>query len=247
LRRLVEIGFPELGEVFEDPICDSALAVLRLAPTASVAARRRLPTLAQARRPQGSRGLGSGKARRLQELARETVAPPELEAQVALEVQLLLEQYDLLGRQIEVAEKRVAELLDGEVARRLQSIPAVGPATAAAFMAEIGDIWRFDDIDQVVAFAGVHPKEMSSGRKGERPGTSWHMAKTGNPYLRAALYRMALVGIQHNPVIRQHYAKKRAAGHSPMNALGHCMAKALDLVWGVWRSGRDFDPSIRRT
>ncbi|MBJ7607137.1 MAG: hypothetical protein JF885_12715 [Candidatus Dormibacteraeota bacterium] len=60
-----------------------------------------------------------------------------------------------------------------------------------------------------------------------------------------ALYRMAVVGTKHNPVIRQHYAKKLAAGRSPMNAIGHCMAKALDLVWGVWRSGRDFDPALR--
>jgi hypothetical protein len=28
-----------------------------------------------------------------------------------------------------------------------------------------------------------------------------------------------------------------------MNSLGHCMAKALALVWGVWRGGRDFDPA----
>lgn len=26
-----------------------------------------------------------------------------------------------------------------------------------------------------------------------------------------------------------------------MNALGHCMRKALSLVWGVWRNGKDFD------
>jgi len=28
-----------------------------------------------------------------------------------------------------------------------------------------------------------------------------------------------------------------------MNAIGHCMSKALAIVWGVWRSGRDFDPT----
>ena len=27
-----------------------------------------------------------------------------------------------------------------------------------------------------------------------------------------------------------------------MNAVGHCMGKALSLVWGVWRNGTDFDP-----
>jgi len=69
------------------------------------------------------------------------------------------------------------------------------------------------------------------------------MAKTGNAYLRAAAYRMAIVGIRHNPLIAAHYARKRAAGKSKMNAVGHCMSKALSLVWGVWRGGRDFDPN----
>jgi hypothetical protein len=29
-----------------------------------------------------------------------------------------------------------------------------------------------------------------------------------------------------------------------MNALGHCMKKSLALVWGVWRSGKDFDEKL---
>ena len=52
---------------------------------------------------------------------------------------------------------------------------------------------------------------------------------------------MAVMGLQRNPVIAAHYARKRAAGKSKMNALGHCMSKALSLVWGVWRNGQDFD------
>ncbi len=36
------------------------------------------------------------------------------------------------------------------------------------------------------------------------------MAKTGNAYLRTALYRMAIVGIRQDPTIRAHYARKRA-------------------------------------
>ena len=46
------------------------------------------------------------------------------------------------------------------------------------------------------------------------------MSKTGNAHLRAAAYRMAIVGVQHNPVIRAHYERKRAVGKSKMNALG---------------------------
>jgi transposase len=243
LIRLVELGFPELGELFDDPTCRTAREVLRIAPTARAAVRRRTSTLANANAGPGRRRLGVAKAERLQAAAADSIAVPELDAEVTFEVGLLLDQYDLLERQIADADARVAGLLDGELARRLQTIPGVGPSITAALLAEIGDIERFTDFDQLLAFAGVHPAERSSGKKGSNPETAWHMSKAGNSHLRAAAYRMAVVGISHNPVIRAHYERKRAAGKSKMNALGHCMRKALSLVWGVWRNGQDFDPN----
>jgi transposase len=245
LIRLVELGFPELGELFDDPTCRTAREVLRIAPTARAASRRRTVTLAHANAGPGHRRLGETKAERLQAAAAESIAVPELDAEVAFEVGLMLDQFDLLERQIEAADARVASLLDGEIARRLRTIPGVGPSIAATLLAEIGDIARFSDFDQLLAYAGVHPAERSSGRKGASPETAWHMSKAGNSHLRAAAYRMAVVGVQHNPVIAAHYARKRAAGKSKMNALGHCMRKALSLVWGVWRNDQDFDPNWR--
>jgi transposase len=242
LVRLVELGFPELGELFDDPTCRTAREVLRIAPTATAARRRRTATLANANGGAGRRRLGNARARQLQAAAVDSIAVTELEHEVAFEVGLMLDQFDLLEGQITEAEQRVAGLLDGELARRLQTIPGVGPAIAAALIAEIGDISRFEDFDQLLAFAGVHPAERSSGMKGANPETSWHMSKAGNAHLRAAAYRMAVMGLVHNPVIRAHYERKRAAGKSKMNALGHCMRKALSLIWGVWRNGQDFDP-----
>jgi len=242
LIRLVELGFPELGELFDDPTCRTAREVLRIAPTARAAVHRRTATLANANAGPGHRRLGQARAERLQGAAADSIAVPELDAEVAFEVGLLLDQFDLLERQITEADRHVAGLLDGELARRLQTIPGVGPSSVATLIAEIGDIARFDDFDQLLANAGVHPAERSSGRKGANPETAWHMSKAGNAHLRAAAYRMALVGVQHNPVIAAHYARKRAAGKSKMNALGHCMRKALSIVWGVWRNGQDFNP-----
>lgn len=242
LVRLVELGFPELGELFDDPACRTAREVLRVAPTAAVARKRRTSTLASANAGPGHRRLGATKAARLKAAADESIAVAELDEEVAFEVGLLLDQYDLLEDQISAAEDHLASLLDGELARRLQTIPGVGPATCAVLIAEIGDIARFDDVDQLLAYAGVHPAERSSGRKGANPETSWHMSKAGNAHLRAAAYRMAVVGVTHNPVIKAHYERKRKAGKSKMNALGHCMSKALNLVWGVWRNEADWDP-----
>ena len=59
LLRLVEIGFPELAECFEDPLCETALAVLREAPTARAAARKRVSTLAETTRLGGRRRLAA--------------------------------------------------------------------------------------------------------------------------------------------------------------------------------------------
>lgn len=243
LYRLVELGFPELLEVFEHPHGQLAREVLRLAPTASAASRRRTTTLADANKGPGHHRLGQARAERLRTAAAETIAVPELQSEMAFEVGLLLDQFELLERQIEAADAHVATLLDGELARRLQTIPGVGPATAATLIAEVGDISRFETFDQLLAYAGIHPAERSSGRKGANPETTWRMSKAGNVYLRTAVYRMAVVGITHNPVITAHYQRKRAAGKSKMNAVGHCMRKALGIVWGVWRNGQDFDPA----
>ncbi len=238
--RLVELGFPELEEAYDDPTCVSALAVLRAAPTAAAAARKHSATLAQAARPGGGRRIGPTKAAQISALAKDTIAAPELAAQIGFQMRLLIAQHDLLEAQIAEAEAHLATLLDGELVRRLRTIPGAGPAIVATLIAEIGDIARFSEFDKLVAFVGVHPAEKSSGEKGKNPETSWRMSKAGNSYLRTALYRMAIVGIQHNPLIRAHYARKRAQGKSKMNAVGHCMKKALAIVWGVWRSGTDF-------
>ena len=103
-----------------------AREVLRVAPTAKAATRRRTSTLANANAGPGRRRLGMARAERLQAAAADSIAVPELDAEVAFEVGLLLDQHDLLERQIETADRRVATLLDGETARRSASVsPAI--------------------------------------------------------------------------------------------------------------------------
>src|SRR5713101_2740264 len=63
IQRLVDIGFPELRQAWDDPTCVSALAVLRQAPTARAVAAMRVDTLAKLRRPgDGGRAIGPTKA-----------------------------------------------------------------------------------------------------------------------------------------------------------------------------------------
>src|SRR5438093_1343295 len=87
ILRLVDIGFPELRVAYDDPGCASAIALLRVAPTARAAAARHGATLAKAR-TSGGRVVGRKKAEQIHTLARTTVAAPELDAQVAFEMEL---------------------------------------------------------------------------------------------------------------------------------------------------------------
>jgi len=40
---------------------------------------------------------------------------------------------------------------------------------AATFIVEMGDTWRFEEFDQLAAYAGVHPKEQSPSTRGQEP------------------------------------------------------------------------------
>jgi transposase len=69
----------------------------------------------------------------------------------------------------------------------LQSLRGVALAVAATVVAEAGDIARFENPKQLMAFFGLVPGEHSSGARIRPSG----ITKTGNPALRALLYEAA--------------------------------------------------------
>jgi transposase len=84
------------------------------------------------------------------------------------------------------------EELDGEIeqfvrqderAVRLQTIPGIGPVTATALVADLGDARQFRRGREVSAFLGLTPRQMSSGGKERLLGIS----KRGDAYLRTLL------------------------------------------------------------
>jgi transposase len=70
-----------------------------------------------------------------------------------------------------------------EVSRRLAQVPGIGPITATALMASLGDGKAFSSPRQVAAWLGLVPKQSSSGGKPKLLGIS----KRGDVYLRTLL------------------------------------------------------------
>ena len=78
---------------------------------------------------------------------------------------------------------------EGSVARRLMTVPGVGPITATAYVATIDDPRRFRSSDQVAAYLGLVPSVAQSGEL-EVHG---HITKEGDGMLRSYLVEAAHV------------------------------------------------------
>jgi transposase len=75
-----------------------------------------------------------------------------------------------------------------ETARRLQTMPGIGPITASVLSATLPDVSAFRSARDLSAWLGLTPKPHSSGGK-ERLGT---ISKMGNRYIRRLLYLGAM-------------------------------------------------------
>lgn len=97
---------------------------------------------------------------------------------------LLLDQLKALERQLAQLEAQIkAWHRDSDASRRLEQIPGIGPLTASALVASIGEARTFDNGRQVAAWRGLVPRQHSSGGKPTLLGIS----KRGDAYLRTLL------------------------------------------------------------
>ncbi|ECI4078979.1 IS110 family transposase, partial [Salmonella enterica subsp. salamae] len=72
---------------------------------------------------------------------------------------------------------------DDDRIRRLQEISGIGPVTASALVAAVGDARQFKNGREMAAWLGLVPRQHSSGGK-NRLG---HISKRGDSYLRTLL------------------------------------------------------------
>lgn len=120
----------------------------------------------------------------------------------------------------------------------LQTVPGVGPITAAAFIAGIGDVSRFASSAHVASYLGLVPSTYDSGDR-QRHGT---ITKEGNPTLRAylceAAHQARRIGNPLNPYYRTLTPKKGLK--RAIVAIAHRLAR---ILYQIWKTGNAFDLS----
>jgi transposase len=104
-----------------------------------------------------------------------------LPARIAGCVRDLLEHAERLATKVREYEQAIRlGVRDNELARRAQTRQGIGPITASALVATVGNGYDFKNGRQFAAWLGLVPSQYSTGGK-TRLG---HITKRGDPYLR---------------------------------------------------------------
>ena len=117
---------------------------------------------------------------------------------------------------------------------------SIAATSAIQILAELAVLSPDMDARQWVAYAGLDPRECSSGSSVHRKA---RISKAGNAHLRRALFMPALVAIRHQPHLRAFYQHLCAQGKPKMVALTALMRKLLHAIYGMFNHQQPFDGS----
>ncbi len=149
-----------------------------------------------------------------------------------------------LEAEVKRLQKQIKEHIDNHPGLKgdkelLLSIPGIGDTTAHELLAEMPDVKEFASAQTMAAYAGLAPREHSSGSSVHK---RTRLSKQGNSHLRRALYFPAVSAVQWNPLVRALYERLREKGKGKMVALGAAMRKLLMIAYGVLKNKQPFDP-----
>jgi len=228
--------FPEYETLFSSVFLKSSRALLKEAVSAQEIADFDLAELADLLRDVSRGRFGQSKAQAIRDAARQSVGVGFLLDAARVQMHCLLQQIDLLQDQVARLDDALAELMQ-QIPQYITSIPGIGPVTGAAILGEIGDVHRFESVEQLVAYAGIDPSVYQTG---QFQASEAHMSKRGSPYLRHALWLAANVAVRHDPDLQAYYEAKRKEGKHHGTVIGAVCRKLLARIYVILKEQRPY-------
>lgn len=150
-----------------------------------------------------------------------------------------------LDAEIKRIEASIADLFDNHPNLRrdrdlLTTVPGIGEKTAARIIGEMPDVSTFASSKAAAAYAGLSPEHRQSGVGAKRT----RLSKTGNAYLRKALYFPAIVAMRYNPPLRAMAERLASRGKPRMLILGALMRKLITIAYAILKSGKPFNATL---
>ena len=154
-----------------------------------------------------------------------------------------------LGKQLQALDREVGEMQrqitlwhrENEQSRKLEAIAGIGPITASAFVAAVGDAKSFKNARQVTAWLGMVPRHEGTGGRA-RLGK---ISKRGDAYLRTMLIhgaRSVIAKLERKPDPAQGWLHRLLARRNKNIAAVALAAKNARIAWALLAHERRFEP-----
>ena len=241
IARWFSINFPEMKDVYKKPNAKSGMMVIKKAPLPVDIKALGVDGVNQIWRDAKLKGAGLKRAKTLVEVAERSIGNTEAPGSARIEIRMLLADY-------EVYSKRMDELMV-EIEEKLSEIPyidklleinGVGIKTVSCFVAEVGDISRFDNPKQLQKLAGY---AIVSNDSGKHNGES-RISHRGRKRLRYALYEAAISVIGKNPEfksIHEYYLTRTKNPLKKMQSVIAIACKLIRIFYMILTKGNDYD------
>ena len=152
-----------------------------------------------------------------------------------------------LGEQLKALDKQVAEMQrqitlwhrENEQSRKLEDIAGIGPITASAFVASVGDAKSFKNARQVTAWLGMVPRHEGTGGR----ATLGKISKRGDVYLRTMLIhgaRSVIAKLERKPDQASPWLKGLLARRNKNIAAVALAAKNARIAWALLAHERGY-------
>jgi transposase len=159
-----------------------------------------------------------------------------------------------LGEQLKTLDGQVGEMerqiklwhRENEHSRKLEAIAGIGPITASAFVAAVGDAKSFKNARQIPAWLGMVPRHEGTGGN-VRLG---RISKRGDVYLRTMLIhgaRSVIARLERKPDQADEWLKKLLARRNKNIAAVALAAKNARIAWALLAHERSYEPNYVAT
>ena len=154
-----------------------------------------------------------------------------------------------LGEQLKALDKQVGEMQrqialwhrEYEQSRKLEDIAGIGPITASAFVASVGDAKSFKNARQVTAWLGMVPRHEGTGGR----AALGKISKRGDVYLRTMLIhgaRSVIAKLERKPDQASPWLRRLLARRNKNIAAVALAAKNARIAWALLAHERRFEP-----
>ena len=237
VSRLVTILFPELEQLVPTLHMTSVYALLSEFPGASFLASAHLTRLKHLLHKASKGHYGRDMAVSIRKAAASSIG--SILPAKSLELKHTIHLIEVLSAEIDEIEAAINAIMD-TLNPPMTTIPGLKNRMGAMILAEIGDFSRFDNPDQILAYAGLSPSTYQSG---QLISSYARMEKRGSRYLRYALFNATIYVCIWDPTFKAYLAKKRAEGKHYYVAISHACKKLIRVIYRMQLTGEPYRAS----